>query len=171
MTHDPTTANIDALDVAILAYGVDRSRWPAATARRLAGLSNDGHMVRQRVREAGALDDLLASAAAASETPARAELVERIMAGLPPRAIAGPRSTVVALADHRPRAPQSTAAKHRPAVPLRAASMLAASLLIGVIAGTAGHDTGLVDDVSQRLGITDMVYADAGWAGEEEDVL
>lgn len=177
MTHDPNQTDLEVLDTLILAYGADRSIWPADAVRRLTQSRQDPHAVARLLREAAALDQVMAAAADGAATPARPQLTDRIMMALPARAPAQAAATIVAMTDHMSRRQRPVTRARRSELPIGAASVLAASLLIGVIAGTAGYDSVVAQDLTARLGISDLVYTDTGWGGdghgaaEEEDAL
>ena len=104
-------------------------------------------------------------------------LAERIMAALPAAANASreqrlPLRPTSSSTDRMPPRAWSSAARLRM---IGAGSLLAASLAVGVVAGVVGRDSAVVNAVSDRLGVVDLVKGEQAWLDttghEEEDVL
>lgn len=151
--NDPR--ELEALRQLLDVHGADRTRWPARERLRFATLPGGNQAARRLTAEAEALDRLLDRAPVTSEQR-RLALAERILAraiheGCPeaeaPRAVqdsvapsAEPRG---ATADDFPRPSRHLASAarfsaRRMAGGWPAATLLAASLLVGVLAGAAG---------------------------------
>ena len=123
-------------------YGADRTRWPAADRLVLATLLATNAEAKAAFAEALALDRILDAAPRVSGERERA-LAQRI----------------IATAGHTTPA-NVVAFKQRPA-PARsffqrpAAALLAASLMLGVFAGTSGNLTPALDFVADAIGLSD----------------
>ena len=179
MTTDQKTDHLAQLDALLAAYGANRARWPAGAAASIEILVTTDPAARRLLHEAAALDAVLTDGPEAA-TPATDALADRIMAALPARATASPNVVSLASARSSLTAKARQTSQQSPArrVPsLRAAALLAASLLIGMIAGVAGHDTGLLHEVTARLGVAGLVGNDVAWntdthaTGDEEDIM
>jgi hypothetical protein len=136
MTDPLSPQDHDRLAAVLDAYGADPARWPAADrarfAQAIAGAPPAG------MGEARALDALL-SAAASPEPPAGA--MDRLMAraAAPPAAVSGEPLRM----SPRPARPQAPRLKLAPVW-----TALAASLLLGFWAGSAGLVDGVLLDAA-----------------------
>jgi hypothetical protein len=128
---------MEALQRLLESHGADRTRWPARDRLRFAQMLAEDTEARRLVAEAAALDRLLELAPAPNE-----EREQEIGA------------RIVALAQRQPRAvetrpevqPRARPRVQRPGLRhLPAAALLAASLLVGVFAGTNGVLERLLD--------------------------
>ena len=135
MTDPLTPADRDRLAALLAVYGADPARWPAADRERL------GHRVTEAAAgldEARTIDALLAEAASPEAPPGA---VSRLMDRLPPQA---PSAMVVPLTP--PARALNRPAGRRPSAPAWMA--LAASLLLGFWAGSAGLVDGVLLDAA-----------------------
>lgn len=178
MTQDRHDAELMRLDDVVTAFGADPRRWPPARADALRALAARDLRARRLVGEAAALDRLIAEATEAAEggESASGALTDRILASLPQRLQSRP--AVVAATVVRLDAARGPRVMPKPTAPaLRAATLLAASLILGLVAGVAGHDHGLLREFTTRLGIGSLVGGDVALNGDgvyvldEEDML
>jgi hypothetical protein len=172
MTHDGDLkpATIEGLVHLLDVYGADRARWPARERLRYTGFIGDNAAARRIVAEAEALDGLLDMAP--EPDPARVDaLAQRIMATATGGARGAARTAPAAL----PPAVARRAASDR-LIDWPAAALLAASLMLGVFAGTSG----IAEEPLQSLAALtspesdaarDDLAAHAPFGGDEEDVL
>ena len=125
-TKNSPGKDFEALDNAIDIYGADTSRWPAHVSRALAPLLAGSADAQKRMREAGVFERMLDSAPVMSKTR-QAALADRIVAA------AGRQPRIV----HGTAAPQLRATDR--VIGRRehgfAAAALAASLMLGIVAG------------------------------------
>jgi hypothetical protein len=142
----------EALERLLDIYGADRTRWPARERLRFAGVISEDKTAARMLAEADALDRLLEQAPRASSADVEA-LKERIMAAAL-RAKA-PQLAVVAGG----KGPVKVAAA-RPALAARfargewrAAAMLAASLVLGVMLGSTGRLDSTFQQVAEVTGL------------------
>jgi len=163
-----------ALEHLLEVYGADRTRWPARERLRFAGFICENKAAQRLLKEAAALDDLLDRASTVSEDREHA-LKERIMA-------AALRSSEAKLAVV-PGGAQKRAMKlptwMRPAAAslgrgtarheLPAAALLAASLFVGVLLGSAGTFNTTVDEVAEVTGFA--TAGDASQLALGEDIV
>jgi hypothetical protein len=135
--QDRRAAEIDALGVLLESHGADRTRWPARDRLRFAQVLAEDAEARRLLAEATALERLLELAPTPS--PEREQEVSaRIVAmaqGQAPSSAARPEEESVV----RLYAPRSGVKL------LPAAALLAASLLVGVFAGSSGVLERLLD--------------------------
>lgn len=124
-------------------YGADRTRWPAADRLQLAALIASHAPAQAALAEAAALDRVLDTAPRVSLERERA-LARRIVAA------ASPHTHVLDVVALKPRLTPARAFLQRPA-----AALLAASLVLGVFAGTSGHLAPAFDFVAEAIGLTD----------------
>ena len=126
---------MEALQRLLESHGADRTRWPARDRLRFAQMIAEDAEARRLVAEATALDSLLKLAPAPS-VEREQEIGARILA----LAQAEPRAVEKEVELRaRPRV-QRPGLRHLPA-----AALLAASLLVGVFAGTSGVIERLLD--------------------------
>lgn len=144
-----------ALERLLEVCGADRTRWPARERLRFAGFISEDDEARRLLAEAAALDRLLDLAPSAGKEMEHA-LKERIVAAAlqsaDTRLAVVPRST-------DGHATKWTAWARRPSlanVPVRnslpAAALLAASLVVGVLLGSAGTFDSTVQEVAEATG-------------------
>lgn len=127
-------------------HGADRTRWPARERLRFAGIISDDKGAARLVAEAEALDLLLDRAPRVSEAKIDA-LKERIVAA----ALRSERPKLTAVAGGRSAPKAWLGQLRRPSWTSRsewpAAAVLAASLVVGVVLGSAGT----FDTTMQRM--------------------
>lgn len=151
--EDNRSATIEGLQRLLDVYGADRSRWPARERLRYVPLLAESADARRLLEEARALDALLDEAPAPNDADIDV-LATRIMtaAGASP---ATRPSTVTAF---KPRARVGARRSGDSGFGWPAAALLAASLVLGVFAGT----TGMVDAPMSAL-------AELGASAPEQD--
>lgn len=157
---DKRAGERQALERLLEVYGADRTRWPARERLRFAGFIGDDDGAKRLVAEAAALDTLLDRASRASEDRERA-LQERIVAAAL-RSVE-PRLAVVPGVAERPVKSAPVLARLRAFAPalgkagvgreLPAAALLAASLVVGVLLGSAGTLDTTVQEVAEVAGL------------------
>jgi hypothetical protein len=159
-TKDTRVEDREALERLLDVYGADRTRWPARERLRFASFISEDEAAQGMVAESAALDALLDRAPRASEDREHA-LKERIVAAA--LRSAEPQLAVVRTDEERavPRlpawlryAPSSTRTRERREWPV--AGLLAASLLVGVMLGSAGTFDSTVQDVAEATGIASV---------------
>lgn len=165
-----------ALESVIATYGADRTRWPAPDRLRFASLLAESAEARRLLAEAAALDRLLDGAPAFQESRCGG-LAERIVAA----ALAEPRQA-------RRRTLQSPSAQRWSGARRAAgsaggwapAAMLAASLALGIFAGTSGYAEEAVpsltaalssDSAEMELDATEIALDGYGGGDFEEELL
>jgi hypothetical protein len=173
MTKNTRAEDRQALERLLDVCGADRTRWPARERLRFASFICEDEGAQRLVAESAALDTLLDRAPRASEDRERA-LKERIVA-------AALRSTetrlaVVAATGAAGKASRLPAwARLTPSRPVNArhewpaAALLAASLVVGVMLGSAGTLDSTVQEVAEATG-----FATAGETSQvalSEDIL
>jgi hypothetical protein len=150
-TKDTKAKDRQALACLLEVYGADRTRWPARERLRFASFICEDEAARRLVAEAGALDALLDRASRASEAHEHA-LKERIMAaamrsGERKLAVVTGRGGVSAAWARRPAFTKVTTRAEWPA-----AALLAASLVVGVVLGSAGTFDTTVQQMAEATG-------------------
>jgi hypothetical protein len=164
-------------------YGADRTRWPARERLQFAGLIADDKDAQRQLREAVALDDLLDRASSATEDREHA-LTERIMAaalrtGETKLAVVGGGGAARSVQSKRlgPAMARSRMASRQE---WPAAAMLAASLFVGVLLGSAGTVNTTVQEVAEVTGFatgdvtgesSQIAFGDDLVAFADEDLL
>ncbi|MDX2308443.1 MAG: hypothetical protein NW216_09415 [Hyphomicrobium sp.] len=148
-------------------HGADRARWPAAERLRFATLLSSSAEAHRALADEEAFDAVLQSAPGVSPGDA-ARAADRLMARLPNAAA----TNVVTL----PRAKPMARPHARSRSGYLEAGLLAASLMIGVLAGTGGYvDTsGLALLASNEVAEADHGAIALGFdetAATEEDLL
>lgn len=132
-------------------YGADKNRWPAADRIRLSSFIAIDPRAKAALAEAAALDRLLDMAPVVSSERERV-LAERILAAVaatnPSPSLASnvvpfPASTKTAMPFLRGQARHAVGA------------LLAASLVLGIFAGTSGQLSSTVEYVAVAVGLTD----------------
>ena len=179
-TQDRQSEEIRALERLLEVYGADRTRWPARERLRFVSLIAENPEAQRLVAETAALDRLLDQVATGNEERERA-LSERIMAA----------ARVQQHEPDRVREPASAASKivklptwaKRPQIygalsgnEWPAAGLLAASLVIGVMLGSAGTLDSTMQEVAEVAGLSSNISVDTqfalgddtpAWGGEE----
>jgi hypothetical protein len=150
MTKDKRSEDRQALERLLEVYGADRTRWPARERLRFAGLVAEDDAGRRLVAEATALDsllDLAPKASAAREHALKERIVAAALRQAEPRFAVVARSTGAGAAGWRAwtrRAPASSG--------WAAGGLLAASLFVGVLLGSAGTFDTAVQQVAEAAG-------------------
>jgi hypothetical protein len=148
MTRNQQPAGLDRLEVALDTYGADRTRWPAPLRHDLSSLIAGNEEARKLLRDAEIFDRLLDSAPP-YDAGRLGNLTERIAAAAErqPRLVAA-----------RPGARLSRPLLHRFNGGI-AATALAASLVLGVLAGQSSVVNSLLgsgsSSVSRQVALTD----------------
>lgn len=149
-------------------YGADKNRWPAADRIRLSSFIAIDPRGKAALAQAAALDRLLDMAPAVSAERERA-LAERIMAAV---AATNPLPSAASNIVPFP-APKKTAIPFLHKQARHAASaLLAASLVLGIFAGTSGQLSSTVDYVAVAVGLSEdeselALYTDPSTSAEE----
>jgi hypothetical protein len=147
----------EALERLLDIYGADRTRWPARERLRFASVVSEDKAAARLLAEAAALDRLLEQAPRASGADIDA-LKERIMAaalrsGAPQLAVVASgklaSGTVIPVQGRRPAFAARFGRGEWPA-----AALLAASLVLGVMLGSAGTFDATVQEMAQVTGLT-----------------
>ena len=178
--HDRQSEEIEALELLLEVYGADRTRWPARERLRFASLITDAPEAQRLVAEAAALDRLLDQAPTASKEREQA-LNERIVVAAQAQQNTPDRSSTAAPAiantvrfpvwARRPQHSRSVSVSEWPA-----AGLLAASLIFGVMLGSAGTLDSTMQEVAEVAGLSTSVGGESqlaldedtvAWAGEE----
>ena len=172
MVKDRRAEDRQALERLLDVCGADRTRWPARERLRFASFIGEDDAAKRLLAEADALDSLLDLAPRASEARERA-LQERIVA-------AALRSSDTRLAVVRGNAVVPTAPSLRAKLPYfsgldgrrvrrdwPAVALLAASLVMGVILGSAGTLDRAVQEVAEASGYASTVDASQVALGDE----
>jgi hypothetical protein len=135
--QDKKAAEIEALRGLLESHGADRTRWPARDRLRFAHILAEDAAAHRLLAEATALDQLLQLAPAVSAARAQ-QLGARILASAQAQGRAG---SVQA----EPKFLLRPSVQRSGLRLLPAAALLAASLLVGVFAGTSGVLDRLLD--------------------------
>ena len=184
MTKDTRAKDREALERLLDVYGADRTRWPARERLRFASFISEDEASQRLVAESTALDALLDLAPRASEARERA-LKERVVAAALRQTetklavVTGGGATAMARLPawlrHARRATPSTRTHERREWP--AAALLAASLVVGIVLGSAGTFDTTVQEVAEATGITtagetsQLALGEEILAMSEEDLL
>jgi len=156
-------ADREALERLLEIYGADRTRWPARERLRFASVISEDKAASRMLAEAEALDILLDSASRPSDAAVDA-LKDRIMATalreLPVEVsvAARPSASVTSIWARR-RALPAMAPR---AVEWPAAAVLAASLVLGVMLGSAGTFDATMSQMAQVAGLQSAAADNAG---------
>ncbi|MEQ1696641.1 MAG: hypothetical protein ABL901_12435 [Hyphomicrobiaceae bacterium] len=166
--HAESEQRLQELNQLLETYGADMGRWPAADRISLSRFIAINPRAKAAVAEAAALDRLLDAAPRVSVARQRA-LAERIVT-----AAVASNPSVVKPGNVVPfRAAKSTTlpffgghARHA------AGALLAASLVLGIFAGTSGQFSPAVDYVAEATGLSDedselAFYAETSASAEE----
>ena len=178
---DKRAEDREALERLLDIYGADRTRWPARERLRFAGIVGEDKVAARILGEADALDRLLEQAPRASGADVEA-LKERIMAAAlraqaPQFAVitSGKRGSAKAVPLAGRRAP-FIARFARGEWP--AAALLAASLVVGVMLGSAGTLDTTMQEVAQVAGFgstasdsSQLALGDDLYGQMDEDLL
>ena len=168
MSKTSNRSELDRLRTVLDAHGANPARWPASDAARLAALAQADPAAQRMLREAEALDRVLAAAPASSSPGALANLADRIVASAAARPAVAGGAEIVAL-PVRARASQGDL-RHRPRFLWTALAALAASLVIGFYAGTSSL---AVPALQQVAGLSqdepDAILANAQPTADEAD--
>ena len=156
-------------------YGGDRTRWPAEARAAAAQLVARDAKARRTLAEAESLDRVLERAPLPS-LAVEAALAERIVAAAQrsPRIvkIAGGQSSVVSLPDGQALPPQRSASwKLGRLREVRAATLLAASLMVGIFIGISNVPQSVVPALADLAGTDQGAYSLAQVEPYDEDVL
>lgn len=174
MTKDKRAEDRQALERLLEVYGADRTRWPARERLRFASLVAEDDASRRLLAEATALDSLLDLAPKASAAREHA-LKERIVAAALRQA--EPRFAVVARSTESGAPGWRAWARRAPASSgWVAGGVLAASLFVGVLMGSAGTFDTAVQQVAEAAGYSTadtshLAQGDEMVASADEDVL
>lgn len=179
-TQDRQSKEMDALERLLEVYGADRTRWPARERLRFASLVTDEPEAQRLMAEAAALDRLLDAPSAAGHEQEQA-LAGCIMAAaraqqhkpLSASDVEPAVSNIVKLPAwvRRPQIAGTFGASEWPA-----AGLLAASLVLGVMLGSAGTLDSTMQEVAEVAGLSPSVTVEsqltlnedtAAWAGED----
>lgn len=158
-----------ALEHLLEVYGADRTRWPARERLRIAGFVSEDGEARRMLAEAAALDRLLDLAPGAGKEREHA-LKERIVAA----ALRTADKKLVAVPSPPAESTGRWVAWSRPALAraaspnsLPAAALLAASLVVGVLLGSAGTFESAMHDVADATGFATAGESSQLALGEE----
>jgi hypothetical protein len=181
MTKDTRAMDRQALEHLLDVCGADRTRWPARERLRFASFISEDEEARRLVAESAALDALLDRAPSASEDREHA-LKERIVAAALRSSetklavvTAGGEAPAMARVPTWLRGAPSARAHQRQEWP--AAALLAASLVVGVMLGSAGTFDATMQQVAEATGIdtpaetSQLALGEDVFASSEEDLL
>ena len=154
---DKRAEDREALERLLEIYGADRTRWPARERLRFAGVIGDDKVAARMLAEAGALDRLLEQAPRANGADIDA-LKERIMAAA---LRSGPPQLAVVASGQPASGRVMPVLGRRPAFAAMfgrgewpAAALLAASLVLGVMLGSAGTFDATMQEMAEVTGLT-----------------
>lgn len=170
MTKDKQAEDRQALERLLEVCGADRTRWPARERLRFASVVGEDAEAKRMVAEAAALDSLLDLAPRASDDREHA-LKERIVATALRSAetklavVGGSAKADPARAPARPRSYAFGRASVGQELP--AAAVLAASLVIGVMLGSAGTFDSTMQNVAEVTGLASAGDSSQLALGEE----
>jgi hypothetical protein len=169
----------EALERLLDIYGADRTRWPARERLRFASVVSEDKAAARLLAEATALDRLLEQAPRASVADIDA-LKERIMAA----ALRSGAPQLAVVASGKP-AGGNLLSVRRQSIAARfgrgewpAAALLAASLVLGVMLGSAGTFDATVQEMAQVAGFdstasdsSQLALGDDTYGQMDEDLL
>jgi len=172
---DKRTEDRQALERLLEVYGADRTRWPARERLRFASFIGEDEPAQRLVAEATALDSLLDRAPRASEAREHV-LKERIVAAalrsadtkLAVVAGSGADNATRWPAWMRPASLASSLGKAPARTEWAVATVMAASLVIGVMLGSAGTFDSTVQEVAEVSGLA--TAADTAQLALGEDI-
>lgn len=162
-----TEQRLQELNRLLETYGADRGRWPAADRIRLSSFIAIDPRGKAALAEAAALDRLLDMAPIVSIDRER-QLAQRIISAA---VASAPSQAQTANVVPFP-ATKTTVPFLRNQARHAAGALLAASLVLGIFAGTSGHLSATFDDVAVAVGLSDdeselAFYADPSASAEE----
>ncbi len=175
---DKRAKDREALERLLDIHGADRTRWPARERLRFAGVISEDEAAARMVAEAEALDRLLDRAPRASEAGIDA-LKERIVAA----ALRSERPKLTAVAGGKPAPSKAWLGQlRRPTWAMSfgewpAAAVLAASLVLGVMLGSAGTLNTTMQQVASATGLsttgdgTNLAQGEELLGSSDEDFL
>jgi hypothetical protein len=174
MAKDKRAEDRQALERLLDVCGADRTRWPARERLRFASFIGEDEGAKRLLAEADALDSLLDRAPRASEARERA-LQERIVAAAlrsseTKLAVVGGRALVPGASSLRGKLPGVRGfgfGRGGVKTEWPAAALLAASLVMGVILGSAGTLDRAVQEVAEISGYTTATETSQVALGEE----
>jgi hypothetical protein len=175
MTHNDKNApgGIEALKRLLEIYGADRSRWPARDRLKFAELVAESAGARQAMADAEAFDRLLDMAPEPKATDMTA-LSNRILAAAAADARGDRPGKVETLSrSARPRN-ESLKSQPRRRVDWPAAALMAASLMLGIFAGTNGYFgdvTGSETDVAMNASYDQSDASALAFGNDEASLL
>lgn len=164
-----TKTGLELLDDVLATYGSDRTRWPAPLRLELSQLLANSPAARSMLADAQSLDRLLDMAPTVGSTRVAA-LSERIMA----QAARTPRVAASGASAAAPRAKPATTPWRRHAAGI---SALAASLVIGLLAGQNAMMEPAVSELASVVGIDSLsdgsrlAATDETYVSLDEDML
>lgn len=175
MTKDIRAEDRQALERLLEICGADRTRWPARERLRFASLVAEDEASRHLMAEASALDELLDLAPKAS-TAREHVLKERIVAAALRQG--HPKFAVVAGSSETSTSGWRRWARRAPASSGWAAGgLLAASLFVGVMLGSAGTFDTAVQGIAEAAGYatadtsSHLALGDEMLSASDEEVL
>ncbi len=163
-----TEQRLQELNRLLEIYSADKSRWPAADRIRLSSFIAIDPRAKAALAEAAALDRLLDIAPRVSVDRERA-LAQRIVAAA---AASIPLPAQPGNVVPFPAAKKTAVPFLRGQVRHAAGALLAASLVLGIFAGTSGQLTSTFDYVAEAVGLSDdeselAFYAEPSASAEE----
>jgi hypothetical protein len=180
-TKEKRAEDRQALEHLLEVYGADRTRWPARERLRFASLVAEDDGARRLVSEASALDsllDLAPKASAAREHALKERIVAAALRQTEPRFCVVARSTEPAAGGGwRAWAHRASALRAPASSGWAAGGLLAASLVVGVLLGSAGTFDTAVQQVAEATGysVTDtsshLALGDEMVSASDEEVL
>jgi hypothetical protein len=179
-TKEKRAEDRQALEHLLEVYGADRTRWPARERLRFASLVAEDDGARRLVSEASALDsllDLAPKASAAREHVLKERIVAAALRQTEPRFAVVARSTKPARAGWRAWTGRASALRAPASSGWAAGGLLAASLVVGVLLGSAGTFDTAVQQVAEATGysVTDtashLALGDEMVSASDEEVL
>lgn len=168
-TNDKRAEDRQALERLLDVYGADRTRWPARERLRFAGLVSEDRAAARLVDEADALDRLLDLAPRTSEVRMHA-LKERIVAA----AVRSGHGGLAVVPAHASAGEKLRGWARLPALGLSgsewpAAALLAASMVLGVLLGSAGTFDSTMQEVAEATGFSRTADTSQLALGEDVD--
>ncbi|MGZ5889090.1 MAG: hypothetical protein ACXWJS_00645 [Hyphomicrobium sp.] len=179
-TKEKRAEDRQALEHLLEVYGADRTRWPARERLRFASLVAEDDGARRLVSEASALDsllDLAPKASAAREHALKERIVAAALRQTEPRFAVVARSAAPARAGWRAWTGRVSALRAPASSGWAAGGLLAASLVVGVLLGSAGTFDTAVQQVAEATGysVTDtsshLALGDEMVSASDEEVL
>ena len=154
-TKDRRSEDRQALERLLEVYGADRTRWPARERLRFASFVAEDEPPQRFLAEATALDsllDLAPKASAAREHALKERIVAAALRQAEPRFAVVARSTATAGAGWRAWARRAGVSRAPASSGWAAGGLLAASLFVGVLLGSAGTFDTAVQQVAEATG-------------------